>query len=150
MPSMSKHVQIQTDGPVRVARIVGELVLYEQATIQEIGAALYDAGLAGDITTLVVNLRGVNYASTEVLAKLLSLNKRMEAARKRLILCDLGPMVTDALHGMRIDSLFDIRETEHEALGRTKPPATENMSHAQKQTPDTPSGEETGAGKAGN
>jgi anti-sigma B factor antagonist len=145
MPSTSKHVQIQTDGPVRVARIVGEPVLYEQGTIQEIGAALYDAGLGGDISTLVVNLRGVNYASTEVLAKLLSLNKRMEAARKRLILCGLGPMISDALRGMRISSLFDIRDTEEEVLGLSRgaaDPAPVNKAEA----PQAPTGEGTGPG----
>jgi anti-anti-sigma factor len=123
MPRSSQHVDVREEGDVVVARPVGEEieVLYESALIREIGETLY--ALAGDYPgrRIVVNLDGVKYAATEMLGKLASLNARIEKNGGRLVLCGLGTDVHEAMRIVRLLPLFEIADTEAEALGEGRP-----------------------------
>jgi anti-sigma B factor antagonist len=118
MAETSRLVEVRQAGETVVARLVGAEVevLYEGALIREIGEVLYELGRRQAGRRLVVNLRGVKYAATEMLGKLASLNARMEQSRGRLTLCELRPDVREALRIVRLLNLFDVVEAESEAV----------------------------------
>jgi anti-anti-sigma regulatory factor len=121
MDMASKHVQIRLVGDVLVAKLVDVQALYEHAVILEIGDVLYSLLARPSVSRLVVNLAAVEYAATEMIAKLVSLNRRAEQADIGLTLCGLGPVLADSLRSLRIDTLFRICRTEADALGPPSP-----------------------------
>lgn len=123
MDSTSGRVQVRSVGEKLVARPGGPEVdvLYESSLIGEIGQALYDLAKDNPGKRIVVNLDGVRYASTEMIAKLVSLNSRVERAGGRLTLCGLQPDVRESMKILKLLALFDLAETEDEALGGADP-----------------------------
>jgi anti-sigma B factor antagonist/stage II sporulation protein AA (anti-sigma F factor antagonist) len=123
MDSTSGRVQVRSVGEKLVARPGGPEVdvLYESSLIGEIGQALYELAKENPGKRIVVNLDGVRYASTEMIAKLVSLNSRVERAGGRLTLCGLQPDVRESMKILKLLALFDLAETEDEALGGPDP-----------------------------
>lgn len=123
MESPSERVQVRIVGDRLIARPSGAEVdvLYESSLISEIGRALYELAEKNPAKRIVVNLDGVRYASTEMIAKLVSLNSRIERAGGRLTLCGLQPDVRESMKILKLLSLFDLSDTEEEALGGRDP-----------------------------
>lgn len=119
MESTTGRVQVRNVGDKLVARPLGPEVdvLYESSLISEIGQALYELAKQNPGKRLIVNLEGVRYASTEMIAKLVSLNSRIERAGGRLTICGLQPDVRESMKILKLLSLFDLAVNEEEALG---------------------------------
>ena len=65
---------------------------------------------------LAVNLREVQYVDSSGIASLVEVLKQARDQKKRLILFGLNPAVREALQLTRLTKIFEIRETEEEAL----------------------------------
>ena len=65
---------------------------------------------------LVVNLSGVRYVDSSGIASLVEVLKAAQNTRKQLVLFGLNKAVREVLHLTRLSKVFDIRETEEEAL----------------------------------
>jgi anti-sigma B factor antagonist len=68
------------------------------------------------IPRLVVNLRAVQYVDSSGIASLVEVLKEARDKNKRLILFGLNPAVREALRLMRLTKVFEILDTEEEAL----------------------------------
>lgn len=68
------------------------------------------------IPRLVVNLREVQYVDSSGIASLVEVLKEARDKKKRLILFGLNPAVREALQLTRLTKIFEILETEEEAL----------------------------------
>jgi anti-sigma B factor antagonist len=68
------------------------------------------------IPRLVVNLHEVQYVDSSGIASLVEVLKEARDQKKRLILFGLNPTVREALQLMRLTKIFEIQETEEEAL----------------------------------
>jgi anti-sigma B factor antagonist len=68
------------------------------------------------IPRLVVNLRNVQYVDSSGIASLVEVLKEARDKEKRLILFGLNPAVREALQLTRLTRVFEIRDTEDEAL----------------------------------
>lgn len=68
------------------------------------------------IPRLVVNLREVQYVDSSGIASLVEVLKEARDKNKRLILLGLNPAVREALRLTRLTNIFEILETEEEAL----------------------------------
>jgi anti-anti-sigma factor len=117
------RVQIRWVGENLVIRPGGPEVdvLYETSLISEVGQAMYELAQQNPGKHLVVNLDAVRYASTEMLAKLVSLRSRVERAGGRLTLCGLQPDVRESMRLLRLLPLFDVTEDLNAALGGADP-----------------------------
>lgn len=74
---------------------------------------------AGNGLGVIVDLsRFAEIISSEFVARLVALNKRVRAAKRRLILCGLAPLVRDAFVGAKLDMVFEICDDERAALAR--------------------------------
>lgn len=118
MVPSSENLEIRRTGIAIVARITGKASnsLYESNLITSIGASLYELARQNPASTIVVNLEKVQYASTEMIAKLVSLNSRLERGHGRLILCGLQPDVRESLRILKLLSLFYVADSESDAL----------------------------------
>ncbi|MBM4044892.1 MAG: STAS domain-containing protein [Planctomycetes bacterium] len=67
-------------------------------------------------TRVLINLQGVDYITSPVIAKLTALSSFYRQPRGQLKLCCLLPHIRQVLAVMKIDRLFDIHDTEEEAL----------------------------------
>jgi anti-sigma B factor antagonist len=65
---------------------------------------------------LVVNLREVRYVDSSGIASLVEVFKEARNRNKRLVLFGLNATVHDVLQLTRLAKIFEIRETEEEAL----------------------------------
>jgi anti-sigma B factor antagonist len=68
------------------------------------------------IPRLVVNLRDVQYVDSSGIASLVEVLKEARDEKKRFILFGLNPAVREALQLMRLTKIFEILDTEEEAL----------------------------------
>jgi len=65
---------------------------------------------------LVVNMREVRYVDSSGIASLVEVLKEARNTKKRLVLFGLNATVHDVLQVTRLSTIFEIRETEEEAL----------------------------------
>ncbi|MDX2037490.1 MAG: STAS domain-containing protein [Isosphaeraceae bacterium] len=70
---------------------------------------------------VALDLGPVDFISSSGVTMLVGLQKRMLAAKGRLVLFHAQPYVRDVLHQMRIDKLFTFAADEPEALGLLAP-----------------------------
>ena len=65
---------------------------------------------------LVVNMREVRYVDSSGVASLVEVLKEARITQKRLVLFGLNTAVHEVLQLTRLTTIFEIRETEEEAL----------------------------------
>ncbi len=66
-------------------------------------------------TQVVLNLGAAEFLPSMGLGKLVMLNRKLQAAKGRLALCEVAPAIWEALEHTRLLSLFNIFPTEAEA-----------------------------------
>jgi anti-sigma B factor antagonist len=67
-------------------------------------------------TRIVLNLARVEMVASLGLGKMIMLNRRVQAAGGRLVLCNLTPFVAEVLETARVSHVFSIRENEGQAV----------------------------------
>ena len=100
-----------------VVEITHPQCLFDWRVVEEISAQLHRLVEDGH-TRLVLNLGGVRFMSSDVLAVLAMLQRRTERANGRLGLCGLDPLMRDMVRICRIEHLFDIYTCDVDALMR--------------------------------
>jgi anti-sigma B factor antagonist len=101
-----------------VVRFVDAETLFEEGAVQMVGRELHRLMEEKDHTGLVVNFAGVQYLSTEVLAILASLQRKVDPVRGSIVLCGLDPLLRDMVRITHLDRVFEICGDEAEALCR--------------------------------
>jgi anti-anti-sigma factor len=109
---------VRTVERTAVVRFEEAEILFEEGAVHAVGRELHrlieDEGHA----RLVVNFAGVRYLSTEVLAILAGLQRKVDPVRGGIVLCGLDPLLRDMVRITHLDRVFDICGDEAEALGR--------------------------------
>lgn len=78
----------------------------------------------GNPPWVVMNMSGVQLVSSSFIAGLIALNRRMNDAQGKLILCELSPIVHETLAGAKLDRILTILDTESQAVAAlSSPPA---------------------------
>ena len=85
-------------------------------TIQDVGAQLFSMVDVDGIDHLLINFENVQFLSSNSLAKLLALDKKIKARKGKLKLCGLKPIHLEIFRVTRIDSILEIHENEKAAL----------------------------------
>ena len=65
---------------------------------------------------LLLNFGNVEYMSSAALGKLITLNKKVQAAGGKLILCNIDPQIREVFEITKLDKLFVICGDEQEGL----------------------------------
>jgi anti-sigma B factor antagonist len=103
-----------------VSRSVGDVTVVQLidtgAAVMELLDLLDRAVVDGKVGRLVINFGSIQQVSSAALGKLVKLMNRAEAVRGRLKLCGLHADLRHVFRITRLDRVFEIYETEPEAL----------------------------------
>jgi anti-sigma B factor antagonist len=101
------YVEARQDAGLTVARITGCDGLNEFNS-ESVGQELYRLAGGPGCARLLLDLGAVRYLTSAALGKLVGLNRRVRSAGGRLALCNVGPVVREALAVTCLDRLLEI------------------------------------------
>ncbi len=95
-----------------------DLKLNEELTIQAWGEELNAivANLPKDKDRVILNFQSVQFMSSSALRVLITLNTKAKVKGVKLYLCSICPNILDVFKITKLDSIFQIRKSEVEAV----------------------------------
>lgn len=113
--SRRRRLEVEDIGDVTVVNFIDKKILDEQ-NIQIIGEQLF--GLVDELgrRKLLLNFGNVDYLSSSALGKFITLNKKVNGAGGRLILCNIAPHILEVFEITKLDRLFNIQKEEQSAM----------------------------------
>jgi len=111
----NRHLEVTEVGGVTVVRFIDKKIL-DAANIQELGQELFDLVEKESRKNLLLNFTNVEFLSSAALNKLIVLDKKVKGAGGKLKFCNLRPEIYEVFVITRLNQLFDIKESESEAL----------------------------------
>jgi anti-sigma B factor antagonist len=114
--AVTPRIQVNETNGVKVVRF-HDHQLFDERTVREaadqIAAALPNDGSP---IRLVVDFSDVNLVSSTLLSKLILLQRRVEASRGKLRLCEMSPMIQQVFRTSNLDRLFCIDRDQRTSL----------------------------------
>ena len=110
-----RRLEVEDVGDVTVVSFVDRKILDEQ-NIQVIGEQLFKLVDDDGRRKLLLNFGNVEYLSSAALGKLITLNKKVQTAGGRLILCNIDPQIYEVFEITKLDKFFNIQKEEQAAL----------------------------------
>lgn len=102
---------LRTDEGVTIADVITGKVATNQDIVRVSQALLS----RGNPPRVILNLSGVQLVSSSFIAGLIALNRRMNDAQGKLVLCHLSAVVRETLAGAKLDRILTIVDTESDA-----------------------------------
>jgi anti-sigma B factor antagonist len=114
---MTTHHRIDVSkvGDVTVVKFIDKKIL-DEASIQELGVELF--GLVEQLNrkSILLNFTGVEFLSSAALGKLITLDRKVKAAKGRMKMCNIRPEIFEVFQITKLNKVFDIRKEEAEAI----------------------------------
>lgn len=110
-----RRLDIEEVGDVTVARFIDKKIL-DETNIQIIGNQLFGLIDEDRREKIVLDFSNVEYLSSAALGKLITLDKKVKAARGKLRLCSIRPDIYEVFAITKLNKLFDIHENQEKAL----------------------------------
>lgn len=110
-----RRVAITEDGNVTLVRFVDRKII-DAANIQEMGEELFGLLDQDSRKQLLLSFANVEFLSSAALNKLIVLDRKVKAAGGKLTLSNLRPEIQEVFAITKLNSLFDIKPNESEAL----------------------------------
>jgi anti-sigma B factor antagonist len=114
-PPRRRRLEVEDIGEVTVVNFTDRKILDEQ-NIQIIGEQLFSLVDEAGRRKLLLNFGNVEYMSSAALAKLITLNKKLQPVGGRMILCNVDAQIMEVFEITKLNKLFTILPTEQEAL----------------------------------
>jgi anti-sigma B factor antagonist len=102
-------------GEVAMVRFLDRKII-DAANIQELGDELFALVEKEQRKNLLLNFASVEFLSSAALNKLIILDKKVKGAAGKMRLCNLRPEIYEVFAITRLNQLFDIKNTEADAL----------------------------------
>ncbi len=110
-----RRIEITIVGKVTIVRFIDRKIL-DAASIEELGEELFELASSDNHKYLLLNFSQVEFLSSSALNKLIILEKKVKRNAGQLKLCCLRPEIKEVFSITNLNQVFDIRETEVEAL----------------------------------
>lgn len=110
-----RQLDVQEVGDVSVVSFTLSKILDEQI-IQAIGDQLYQLVDEMGRRKVVLNFNKVEYLSSAALGKLITLHKKLQAAKGKLALCNIDPKIFEVFEITGLKKVFKIFNDEQDAL----------------------------------
>jgi anti-sigma B factor antagonist len=110
-----RFLAVEDVGDVAVVNFTIRKITDEQV-IQLIGEQLF--GLVDDAgrRKILLNFGNVEYLSSAALGKLITLNKKVQGAGGKLVLCNIDPQIYEVFEITKLNRIFKIHKEEKAAL----------------------------------
>ena len=115
MSAGQRRLDIEEVNDVTVAKFVDKKIL-DEGNIQIIGNQLFGMVDTDGRKKIVLDFVNVEYLSSAALGKLITLDKKVKAAKGKLRLCNIRPDIYEVFAITRLNKLFDIKENQEKAL----------------------------------
>ena len=112
---MTKHVQVERLGDALVVHFLDSKITGELA-ISGLGNELYTIVGRPDCQKLVLDFSNVEFLSSAMLGKLVSIKRKMNEKDGILRLCGVCPTIRLVFKFTHLDTIFDIRESQSDAV----------------------------------
>src|SRR5215468_8890574 len=114
-PSRRSRLEVEDNGEIAIVNFIDRKILDEQ-NIQKIGEDLFSLIDQYDRKKILLNFSNVEYLSSAALGKFITLNKKVNAAGGRLILCNIDAQIYEVFEITKLNKLFNIQKEEQAAL----------------------------------
>jgi len=108
-------LMIRKQDSVGVVQFTTSRIL-DQSNVQQLGEEFDELLDKHQLKNIVVNFQNINYMSSAVMGKLVQLYKKLKKSGGELRLTNINANIYEIFEIMRFDQLFEIRETEDEAV----------------------------------
>lgn len=109
-----KHLALDEQGRVSVVRFKQNR-LVDDMLIRDVGKELFSLIESGR-SHLLIDLKGVEYVSSGMLGKLITVLRRIEDSKGRLGICSIGADVQDVFRISKLDTYFKIFDDSSTAV----------------------------------
>jgi anti-anti-sigma factor len=90
--------------------------ILDQSNVQQLGDELDQLVEEHQFGKIVLNFNKIHYMSSAVMGKLVGLQKKVQSRGGELRLCNISSSIYEIFEIMRFDELFEICETEDDAV----------------------------------
>jgi len=113
--SDTRRIDIEEVGDVTVAKFIDKKIL-DETNIQIIGNQLFGLVDEDGRTSIILDFSNVEYLSSAALGKLITMDKKVKAARGQLRLCSIRPEIYEVFAITKLNKLFKIHDDQDQAL----------------------------------
>lgn len=110
-----RRLEVVDSGDIAVVHFVDKKILDEQ-NIQMIGDDLFRLVDELGRRKILLNFGNVEFLSSAALGKLITMNRKVQAVRGKLILSDISDEIMEVFKITKLDKLFTIMKDEQSAL----------------------------------
>ncbi|MFO0918228.1 MAG: STAS domain-containing protein [Planctomycetaceae bacterium] len=115
MATAQRRLDIEDIGNISIARFIDRKIL-DESNIQIIGNQLFGLVDEDGRKKIILDFTNVEYLSSAALGKLITMDKKVKAAKGKLRLCSIRPEIYEVFEITRLNKIFDIRNTQEEAM----------------------------------
>jgi anti-sigma B factor antagonist len=115
MGSGTRRLDIEEIGDITIAKFIDKKILDEN-NIQVIGNQLFGLVDEEGRKKIVLDFSNVEYLSSAALGKLITMEKKVKAAKGKLRLCCIRPEIYEVFAITKLNRLFKICEDQERAL----------------------------------
>ncbi|MDG2407480.1 MAG: STAS domain-containing protein [Pirellulales bacterium] len=112
--SNRNRIDVSDVGEVSVVQFKDRKIL-DESNIQEMGRELFEL-IEQKRAKILLNFMNVEFLSSAALGKLITLDKKLKAAKGQLKLSNIRPEIYEVFAITRLNKLFDIHDDEADAL----------------------------------
>jgi anti-sigma B factor antagonist len=115
MSAGHRRLDIEESGDVTIAKFVDKKIL-DEGNIQIIGNQLFSLVEDDGRSKIVLDFSNVEYLSSAALGKLITMDKKVKAAKGKLRLCNVRPDIYEVFAITKLNKLFDMHDNLEQAL----------------------------------
>lgn len=110
-----RRIGVTTNGEVAVVAFNDKKIL-DEASIQELGSELFGLVEQQQGKGILLDFANVEFLSSAALGKLITLDRKVKAAKGRLKMCNIRPEIFEVFQITKLNKVFDIRKDEADAI----------------------------------
>ena len=110
-----RRIDVAKIGEITVVKFLDNKIL-DEANIQELGTELFGLIEHDNRKSIVLNFTGVEFLSSAALGKLITLDRKVKAAKGRMKMSNIRPEIFEVFQITKLNKVFDIRTDESEAI----------------------------------
>jgi stage II sporulation protein AA (anti-sigma F factor antagonist) len=111
---MASRLQVTRHDDVLVIRFLDQKLVGDLP--EQLGDELYVLAAEEDCTKILLDLSGVEFLASDMLGKVMGLNKRMKQKEGRLVLCGVCRSIREVLTITKVDAILTLKGSEAEGL----------------------------------
>ncbi|MCX7404263.1 MAG: anti-sigma factor antagonist [Planctomycetota bacterium] len=110
-----RRIDVSKIGDVTVVKFLDKKIL-DETNIQELGVELFGLVEQDNRKSILLNFSHVEFLSSAALGKLITLDRKVKAAKGRLKMSNIRPEIFEVFQITKLNKVFDIRNDEAEAV----------------------------------